>query len=155
MRESVLLAMENFFRVMNIQDLIAALDDVLHKDQALERVATEIYAYLLDKKPKDSAIIFANGDLSKQEVLQLQQNFKDDEQTFKQQNEHQYVVIQYLKVPQNEEFSKIFSQLSYIATTLHTIIDESPSDQLISFTALEALNELSSDSNLIKIYSCD
>ncbi|CAD8114348.1 unnamed protein product [Paramecium primaurelia] len=155
MRESVLFVLEVFFKRLSLDELINSLDDTLHEENALERVATEIYAAVLDRKPKDSQIIIANSDLSKQEVLQLQQNFKDDEKTFKQQQEHSYIINQYLSVPKEEEFQKFFQQMSFIATTLYNVIDESPSDKLISFSALEALQELSTDSSLIKIYSID
>ncbi|CAD8127733.1 unnamed protein product [Paramecium sonneborni] len=155
MRESVFQVLEVFFKRLSMDELINELDEQLHGENALERVASEIYAAILDKKPKDSQIIFANSDLSKKEVLQLQQNFKDDEKTFKQQHEHSYIINQYLSVPVDEEFQNCFQQLSFIAMTLHNIIDESPSEKIISFSALEALQELGTDSRLIKIYSID
>lgn len=54
MRESVLFVLEVFFKRLNLDELINALDDTLHEENALERVATEIYAAVLDRKPKDS-----------------------------------------------------------------------------------------------------
>lgn len=84
--------------------MLQILDEPLHIENALERVAAEIYALLLDKKPKDSQIIIANSDLTRKEVLELKENFKDDEKTFKQQIEHSYIIIQYLSVPVDEEF---------------------------------------------------
>ena len=61
--------LEVFFKRLSMDELIETLDDPLHEENALERVATEIYATVLDRKPKDSQIIVANSDLSKKEVL--------------------------------------------------------------------------------------
>lgn len=65
MRESVLFVLEVFFKRLSLEELINSLDETLHEENALERVATEIYSAILDRKPKDSKIIIANSDLSR------------------------------------------------------------------------------------------
>lgn len=71
MRDSIFETMESFFKWVRMEELMVALDEILHNELILERVVAEIYHQLLNKKPAESQIIICKAGLSKAEILEL------------------------------------------------------------------------------------